>query len=127
MPLSAAHVSNEQNHGYDDSLGKSLSVDSVDASQDEASQTLVDTCNIMDPVGDYHEGTNSMSILNEVLHGSDETALSQLTLHGGEQVTLSDNGLDDADIEYLRRKQAWSLPPRHIWCVPSCLTRSEWD
>ena len=71
-------------------------------------------------VVEYHDGTNSMTILGEVFGQGRKHRRSLVRVvlpnsnhHHGQTGELS--GLDDADVGFLRKKGALDLPPRKIW------------
>ncbi|KAL2703936.1 hypothetical protein AAEP93_005007 [Penicillium crustosum] len=66
---------------------------------------------------EYHGGTNSMTILSEVLGRAPPKRLVRIVLRdpgSDPRHQLESTGLDDADIEYLQRKGALDLPPPHL-------------
>lgn len=75
--------------------------------------------NECDKANEYRDGTNSITILSEVL--SPGAAPSQLVQEGGNDPNAMVDqdwwliGVDDIDTEYLSRKGAFTFPPQDIW------------
>lgn len=67
---------------------------------------------------EFHGGINSVTILSEVLGRAPLKRLVRIVLRGPESnpgSRLELCGLDEADIEYLERKGAFTIPPADIW------------
>jgi hypothetical protein len=67
---------------------------------------------------EYHGGTNSMTILAEVLGQKQPKRLVRITLQESERPHDSPQpgaGLDRADAEYLDKKGVFTIPPRCCW------------
>lgn len=69
---------------------------------------------------EFHGGINSVTILSEVLGRAPLKRLVRIVLRdpqSGPGHRLELCGLDEADVEYLERKGAFTTPPPDIWHV----------
>ncbi|KAH8704783.1 hypothetical protein BGW36DRAFT_1811 [Talaromyces proteolyticus] len=85
--------------------------DTSQSIQRSSPTTRNESSNAGDSVTAYQEGTSSISILKEALGHSAQSQLANSILQDTPKSTAE---LDDVDMEYLRRKGAYSLPPPAI-------------
>lgn len=78
---------------------------------------------------EFHGGINSVTILSEVLGRAPLKRLVRIVLRdpqSGPRHRLELSGLDEADIEYLERKGAFTIPPADIWYTQAPSPSLKW-
>lgn len=88
---------------------------------DAASPTRIRSLNQGREVIEYQGGTNAITILSDVFAKGTPKRLVRIVLRDQDLIPGQERelfGLDDADVEYLRRKGAFISPPNHtLWVL----------